>query len=141
MQPRSSPHITHMKTRIVSLFIVIASLTTVTVMYGNQAMTFVSNATKAQMYQTFLQPEVGAYYSVQSITKKNNIIFVIGQKAKPQVGGKVDSEGPLLTIEVPPAKGTGAMKGQFLTVANVNGVVTTQYFNDERSVVQHALDH
>lgn len=132
------PHPNIMKTlKITVLFIITAALLGGAVVYGNKAITFASNVSKAQMYETLLKPEIGSYYSVQSITKKDNSIFVIGQKVKPMVDGKVTPQGQLVTIEVPAAKGTGLMKGSFLTV---NGGVT-KYFFDERSVVQHALDN
>ncbi len=127
-----------MKTlKIVSLFAIIAGLAYGGVMYSNKGMDLVSSVSKMQTYQNLLQPEIGSYYSVQSITKKDNSIFIIGQKVKPQVGGKVTPQGILVTIEVPSAKGTGLMKGPFLTVTG--GV--THYFNTEVEVVQHALDN
>lgn len=127
-----------MKTvKIVLLFVITAALLGGAVVYGNKALAFASNVSKAQTYETLLKPEIGSYYSVQSITKKGSAIFVIGQKVKPMVDGKVAPQGQLVTIEVPAARGTGLMRGPFLTV--IDGV--TKYFIDERAVVQHALDN
>lgn len=127
-----------MKTlKIVSLFLVIAGLAYGGVMYSNKGIQVLSSVSKMQTYQSLLQPEKDTYYSVESVTKKDGSIFVIGQKVKPMIGGKVAPQGTLVTIEVPPAKGTGLMKGPFLTVNN--GV--TKYFLNESDVVQHALDN
>jgi hypothetical protein len=127
-----------MKT-LIRLFVVTitATLIGVTVMYGNKALAFASNVSKAQTYENLLQPETDTYYSVESVTKKDGSIFVIGQKVKPMIGGKVAPQGQLVTIEVPAAKGTGLVKGPFLTVNE--GV--TKYFLNESDLVQHALDN
>ena len=123
--------------KIVVMFGIIASLAAVGLMYSNKGINLMDDVSKIQTYQSLLQPEIGSYYSIQSITKKGSAIFVIGQKVKPLVGGKVTPQGQLVTIEVPSAKGTGLMKGPFLTVTG--GV--THYFNTEVEVVQHALDN
>lgn len=120
---------------------IIATLIGGYVVYGDKGLAYASNVSKAQTYENLLQPEIGSYYSVQSVTKKDNSIFVIGQKVKPLIGGKVSPEGQLVTIEVPPAKGTGLMKGSYLTVTIKNNAEVTRFFLDQQSVVQHALDN
>ncbi len=143
MKLRCYPRTLHpMKTLKISiLFVVIAVIATAGVMYGNQGIAFFSNASKAQAYQNLLQPEIGSYYSVQSMTKKQGSVFVIGKKVSPQVGGTVTEKGELITIEVPPASGTGLVKGSYVKVIKVREVLTTKYFNGARDVVQDALDN
>ncbi len=120
---------------------IIATLLGGTVIYGNKALAFASNVSKAQMYEKHLQPKIGAYYSVQGINKEGGNIFVVGKIVRPEIGGKVSEVGQLTTIVVTPAKGTGLMKGPYLTVTTEKGALITKFFIDERSVVQHALDN
>ncbi len=129
---------TLMKTlRIIGWSILFAGLATAGVMCSNKGMNWWNSVSKMEAYQSLLKPDDGEYYSVQSDDKKDGLIFIIGQKVKPMIGGKVAPQGQLVTIEVPAAKGTGLMKGPFLTV---NGGVT-KYFLSESDVVQHALDN
>lgn len=130
-----------MNIRTVLTVIIIVSLAVAGVMYGNQALTFVSNVAKAQTYEKLLQPEVGSYYSVQSTSKKGDSVFVIGKVVSPQIGGTVIDKGELVTIEVPPASGKSLMRGPYLKVSIVRGVLTTRYFPSAREVVQDALEN
>jgi hypothetical protein len=127
--------------KMIVSFIFIAGIVTIGVMYSNKALGFVGNVSKVEMYEKHLKPVPGAYYSCESSSKEGANTFIIGYLVRPQVGGKVVKKGEMVTIQVPLAKGTGLVKGSFLTVSEVRGVPTTQYFNDENSVVQHALDN
>ena len=127
-----------MKTlRIIGWSVLFAGLAYGGVKYSNSGMNWWSSASKAQMYEKRLQPKIGGYYSVQSIDKN----FVIGKIVRPEIGGKVSEIGQLVTIEIPPAKGTGLMKGPYLTITVENDTEVTKFFLDQQAVVQHALDN
>lgn len=110
-------------------------------MYGNKGLAFAENVSKAQKYGELFQPDIGSYYAVESQARKGTSIFVICKKVTPQVGGTVVDKGELITIEIPPASGTGLVKGPYLKVSEVRGVLTTRYFPSARDVVQDALEN
>ncbi len=130
-----------MKISTIAIILGIAGLAYGGVKYSNKGLAFASNVSKAQMYEKHLQPKIGAYYSVESMNKEGGNIFVIGKIVRPEIGGKVSEKGALTTIEIPAAKGTGLMKGSYLTVTIENGAKVTRFFLDQQSVVQHALDN
>ena len=96
-------------------------------------------------YRAHHQPNEGWYYAIHSIANEpvSGKKFVIGTNVQSKASGstvELNSNGPIVEIEVP-TREAGIKEGAgFVTVKIVDGVPTTIYLKDREAVLSHNLN-